>query len=545
MYKYFGVIYMNQIIETSLSGDDLLRSPILNKGTAFTAEEREAFNLLGKLPPKIETLTEQATRAYQQFQDQLSKLAKYVFLNDLHNCNETLFYKLVGDHLTEMMPIIYTPVVGEAVQEFNAEYRRPRGLFISYPDKDKIAQILANVPDDIDIVLVTDSEAILGLGDQGVGGIDICIGKLAVYTLCAGLNPHKALPIVLDVGTNNKTLLDDPYYLGWKHQRITGSEYDDFIDTFVRAVQKRFPNVLLHWEDFACNTARRNLLRYRSKMCTFNDDMQGTGAVVLAALLTATARLDQKLSEQKIVFFGAGTSATGIADQICDAMVREGISIQEARDKVYLLDRWGLITENSENVTSFQKIYAKDLANMGLLEVVQKVKPTILIGVSTKGGAFSEDIVKAMADNVAHPIIFPLSNPTAKSEAIPADIARWTNGKALVATGSPFDGVSQCNNAFVFPGIGLGVIAVKARRLTSEMIWAGCCALAKCVPTTRDITAPLLPKLEDIQAVSRFVAAAVAEQAIVDGIAPHADVEREILNIIWRPKYVPYRLIKK
>ncbi|MGD9152846.1 MAG: NAD-dependent malic enzyme [Gammaproteobacteria bacterium] len=536
---------MNQIIETSLSGDDLLRSPVLNKGTAFTAEERETFNLLGKLPPKIETLTEQATRAYQQFRNQPSELAKYFFLNDLHNCNETLFYKLVGDHLTEMMPIIYTPVVGEAVQEFNAEYRRPRGLFISYPDKDKIAQILANVPDDIDIVLVTDSEAILGLGDQGVGGIDICIGKLAVYTLCAGLNPHKALPIVLDVGTNNKTLLDDPYYLGWKHQRITGSEYDDFIDTFVRAVQKRFPNVLLHWEDFACNTARRNLLRYRSKMCTFNDDMQGTGAVVLAALLTAAARLDQKLSEQKIVFFGAGTSATGIADQICDAMVREGISIQEARDKVYLLDRWGLITENSENVTSFQKIYAKDSANMGLLKVVQKVKPTILIGVSTKGGAFSEDIVKAMADNVAHPIIFPLSNPTAKSEAIPADIARWTNGKALVATGSPFDGVSQCNNAFVFPGIGLGVIAVKARRLTSEMIWAGSCALAKCVPATRDITAPLLPKLEDIQTVSRFVAAAVAEQAIIDGMAPHADVEREILNTIWRPKYVPYRLIKK
>ncbi|MGD9107905.1 MAG: NAD-dependent malic enzyme [Gammaproteobacteria bacterium] len=536
---------MNHIVETSLFGDDLLRSPVLNKGTAFTAEERETFNLLGKLPPKIETLTEQVTRAYQQFQNQPSELAKYTFLNDLHDRNETLFYKLVGDHLTEMMPIIYTPVVGEAVQEFSAEYRRPRGLFISYPDKDKIAQILANVSDDIDIVLVTDSEAILGLGDQGVGGINICIGKLAVYTLCAGLNPHKALPVVLDVGTNNQALLNDPCYLGWKHPRITGSEYDDFIDTFVRAVQKRFPNVFLHWEDFARDTARENLLRYRSKMCTFNDDMQGTGAVVLAALLTATKRLDQKLSEQKIVFFGAGTSATGIADQICDAMVREGISIQEARDKVYLLGRRGLITENLDNVTSFQKVYAKDLANMDLLEVVQKVKPTVLIGVSTVGGAFSEDIVKAMADNVTHPIIFPLSNPTAKSEAIPADIAQWTNGKALVATGSPFDGVSQCNNAFVFPGIGLGVIAVKARRLTSEMIWAGCCALTKCVPTTQDIAAPLLPGLEDIQAVSSKVAAAVAKQAIIDGVAPQIDIEQAVFDAIWRPKYVPYQLIKK
>jgi malate dehydrogenase (oxaloacetate-decarboxylating) len=529
-------------ITTNLSGDDLLHLAALNKGTAFTAEERIAFGLLGKLPPKIETLAEQATRAYQQFKNQPTKLAQHTFLNDLHNDNETLFYKLITEHLPEMMPIVYTPVVGEAIQKFSAEYRRPRGIFISYPNKDKIAQILDNYTEkDIEVILVTDSGGILGIGDQGVGGINICIGKLAVYTLCAGLNPHKMLPVVLDVGTNNETLLNDPQYLGWKHPRITGKDYDDFIDAFVTTVQKKFPNVFLHWEDFARDTARKNLDRYRDKICTFNDDMQGTGAVVLAALLSATKILGQKLSEQRIVFFGAGTSATGIADQICDSMVREGSSMQEARDRVYLLGRRGLITNDLDKVTPFQKIYAKDVAWQGkdLLSVVQQAKPTVLIGVSTVGGSFTEEIVKTMAKNAERPIIFPLSNPTDKSEAIPADIMQWTSDKALVATGSPFDGVSQCNNAFVFPGIGLGVMAVKAKRLTDEMIWAGCRALAECSPT--DSSSSLLPGLGNIQEVSHKVAIAVAKQAIAEGLAKSIDVEKAVNDAIWEPKYFLYK----
>jgi malate dehydrogenase (oxaloacetate-decarboxylating) len=525
-----------------------LQSSALNKGTAFTSEEREIFNLLGKLPPKVETLSEQVARVYQQFQNQPSKLAQHTFLNDLHNQNETLFYKLVSEHLAEMMPIVYTPVVGEAIEKFSAEFKRPRGIFITYSDKDKIAQILNNYTgEDVDVVLVTDSEGILGIGDQGVGGINICIGKLAVYTLCGRLNPHRMLPIVLDVGTDNEKLLNDPQYLGWKHPRIRGKEYDDFINAFVTAAQKKFPGSFLHWEDFARDTARKNLDRYREKICTFNDDMQGTGAVVLAALLVATMRLSQKLSEQKIVFFGAGTSATGIADQICDAMVREGISKQAARDRIYLLGRRGLITEDLDKVTPFQQIYAKnvDWPNRDLLSVVQHVKPTVLIGVSTVGGAFNEEIVKTMAANVENPIIFPLSNPTSKSEAIPADIMKWTKDLALVATGSPFPKVSQCNNAFVFPGIGLGVVAVKPRLLTDEMIWAGCCALVECVPIAQNVAAPLLPKLENIQQVSRKVALAVAQQAVADGLAEKIDVVKAVDQTIWQPEYIPYKKSKK
>lgn len=549
-----------QTIVTELNGDQLLRSSRLNKDTAFTLTEREQFNLLGKLPPRVESLTEQAERAYQQYLEQDSPLAKYIYLNDLHDRNETLFYKLVSNHLPEMMPIVYTPTVGEAIQKFSAEYRRPRGLFITYPDKDRIEEILANwepSPSTMDIIVVTDSEGILGIGDQGVGGINICVGKLAVYTLCAGINPHRVLPIVLDVGTNNELLLNDPNYLGWRHERVTGQEYDDFIDAFVTAVRKKFPWVFLHWEDFGRDTARKNLNRYYMQMCTFNDDMQGTGAVVLAALLSAIQILQQKLSAQRIVFFGAGTSATGIADQICAAMMREGLSQEEARERIYLVGRRGLITENLTNVMQFQYVYAKsrqhiqaweitDDRHIELLEVINNARPTVLIGCSTVAGAFTEEIVKTMHKNTEHPVIFPLSNPTARSEAVPADILRWTAGKALVATGSPFAEVSQCNNAFVFPGIGLGVIAVKAKRLTNDMIWAGCQALTDCSPVQQGSKTLLLPGLNDIQAVSFKVAVAVAQQAIAEGLAqPVVDITQQVQATMWQPQYYCYKKLRK
>lgn len=553
-----------QNIATSMTGKQLLDVSSLNKDTAFSAEERTNFKLYGKLPPRVESIEEQAERAYQQYLDQPAPLAKYTFLNSLHDSNETLFYYLVNKHLKEMMPIVYTPTVGESIQKYSAEYRNPRGLFISYPDQDHIEEILDNrEPENVDIIVVSDSEGILGIGDQGVGGINICVGKLAVYTLCAGLNPHRVLPIVLDVGTNNELLLDDPKYLGWRHNRIAGQEYDDFIDKFVQAVRKKFPNIFLHWEDFGRDTARRNLDRYYGEMCTFNDDMQGTGAVVLAALLSATKRLKQKLSEQKIVFFGAGTSATGIADQICDVMVKEGLTIEEARERIYLIGRRGLISDNLENVTGFQKIYAAkqdqikdwqvtDKMHISLLEVVKNARPTMLIGCSTVGGSFTEEIVKEMAQHAEYPVIFPLSNPTSNSEAVPADILKWTNGKALVATGSPFDDVdingkiikiSQCNNAFVFPGIGLGVIGVKAKRLTDSMIWAGCSALTECSGISQDLTAPLLPGLKDIKEVSFKVAVAVAKQAIADGVAESVDVEQAIRAVMWEPQYYPYKKV--
>jgi malate dehydrogenase (oxaloacetate-decarboxylating) len=547
-------------IETALTGNQLLENYALNKGTAFTQAERESFELLGKLPLRIETLEEQVKRVYQQFKKIPSALAKNIYLNELHDQNETLFYKLTDDHINEMLPIVYTPTIGDAVENFSLEFRHPRGLFISYSDQEHIEKILdAYSSDNIDVIVVTDGEGVLGIGDQGVGGIHISIGKLAVYTLCAGINPNRVLPIQLDVGTNNEALLNDPMYLGWKHERIVGEDYDNFIGAFVSAVQKKFPNIYLHWEDFGRDTARKNLDRYRNKMCTFNDDMQGTGAVVLSALLSASKLLKQDLTEQRIVFLGAGTSATGIADQIRDAMIRQGLSDDAARDRIYLLGRRGLITDELSDVTSFQKIYAKKQNEISawevkdgaldLLTVIKNVKPTILIGCSTVGGAFTEEIVKTMAEHVEHPIIFPLSNPTKKAEAIPADILSWTKGNALIATGSPFDPVefgskkiqiSQCNNSFVFPGIGLGVIAVKAKQVTDGMIWAGCQALTECVLVEQDFSSPLLPDLDNIKEVSMKVATAVAKQAIAEGVADDVDIKKAIESTIWEPRYYPY-----
>jgi malate dehydrogenase (oxaloacetate-decarboxylating) len=523
---------------------NILTNSATNKDTAFTYEERISLNLLGKLPPKIETIEEQCKRSYAQYQELPNNLAKYIYLNELHNRNETLFYRLVGEYLAEMMPIVYTPTVGEAIQKFSHIYQSHRGLIISYENKDHFEKIFADYSStDIDMIVVSDAEGILGIGDQGVGGIYICIGKLAVYTLCGDINPNRVLPIQLDVGTNNEKMLNDPMYLGWRHERIHGQEYDDFIDIFVKGVRKKFPNIFLHWEDFGRDTARRNLERYQNEMCTFNDDMQGTAVITLAAVLSALVVTGQKISEQRIIFHGAGTSASGIAERICAAMVKQGLSMEEARAKIWMLGRHGLLMPDSPKTAPFQEAYMRseaeiatweltDKNNIDLLTVVKNVKPTILIGCSTVGGAFTEEIVKTMTKHIERPIILPLSNPTSNSEADPADVAKWSNNKALVATGSPFPNTAQCNNAFAFPGIGLGIIAVKARRVTDNMLDAACQAITASSPVEQ-----LLPALENVKQVSYNVAVAVAKQAIADGVADQVDAEQAIKDTMWEAKY--------
>lgn len=551
-------------LHKDMVGKRLLSAPKLNKGNAFTLKEREALGLLGKLPDAVETLQEQVDRHYQQFSEIKTDLAKNIYLNQVHEKNETLFYALVGQHLEEMLPIVYTPTIGEAVEKFSLEMRVPRGLFISYENKDRIEEILDNrVNPEIDLILVTDGEGVLGIGDQGIGGMDIAIGKLMVYTLCAGINPHRVLPIQLDVGTNNQKLLDDPMYLGMRKKRITGKDYDDFIDSFVKAVMKKFPKVYLHWEDFGRSNARKNLERWRPHLLTFNDDMQGTGATALACGLSAVLAKNEVMADQRIVFFGAGTAGCGIADQYCAAMMREGLSEEEARARIYLIDRPGLLVDGMDDVQDFQAPYAKsrqevetwgvsNWQSISLLEAVKHSKATILIGASGVHGAFSDDVIKAMAANNAHPIIFPLSNPTPLSEAEPKRILELTDGKAIVATGSPFDAVkigdrmiriSQSNNAFVFPGLGLGAIAVKAKHMTDNMIWAACQALSELSPARKDKSAPVLPDINDARDVSLHIAKAVAEQAIKDGEADACDVDHAIRTVRWEAKYYPYEVV--
>lgn len=554
-----------EYLETSLSGKPLLTTPQLNKGTAFTSQERHDFGLIGKLPIRVEELHEQTMRAYLQYKSYDTLLQKNIYLNNLHNSNEVLFYKLIQDHIQEMMPVIYTPIVGTAVVEFSKQFRHPRGLYIAYPNRKYIKEILKNRSNsDIELIVVSDGEGVLGIGDQGVGAMDIPIAKLMVYTIAAGINPLHTLPILLDVGTNNQTLLDDPLYLGWRNNRIEGSDYDDFIGEFVTAVQEEFPNIYLHWEDFGRKNARRNLDRYRNDICTFNDDIQGTGVVTLAALLAAVRATNLDLGQQRVVIFGAGTAGIGIADQICDAMMRQGVPEEQARSCFWVLDRSGLLTENSLNSSPEQKRYARKVDEqaswelthppfISLEDVVANVKPTILIGSSTSPGAFTETIVREMAKHVERPIIFPLSNPTEKSEARPDDLIRWTNGKALIATGSPFEPVefegkkipiAQCNNALVFPGIGLGVIAVKSKLVTDEMLWSACEETVICSPILHDPNGPLLPSFDQAPKLSREIAKAVAQEAINENLVQvplNKPVEKIIDEMIWHPTYLPYR----
>jgi malate dehydrogenase (oxaloacetate-decarboxylating) len=539
----------------------LLDTPILNKGSAFTDDERRQFGLLGLLPYHSSTTDEQLVRTYENYQSKESDVERFIFLTALQDRNETLFYRLVHDHISEMMPIIYTPTVGAACQKYSHIFRRPRGLYIAYPHKEEIARILENAPPgNVDVIVVTDGERILGLGDLGVGGMGIPVGKLSLYTLCAGIHPATTLPILLDVGTDNQKLLNDPLYLGWRHERVRGDEYDSFIEAFVTAVQEKFPKVLLQWEDFSKNNASRLLNRYRDRLCTFNDDIQGTGAVTLAGLLAAMKVLKSRLSEQRIVILGAGSSGIGISDQICKAIQREGHSESDARGRLYLVDSRGLVQASRNDLGSFKQRYAvslESLATWQLLtpgqftfaDVVNNVHPTVLIGTSAQTGAFSEDLVREMATHAARPIIFPLSNPTSKCEAQPSDILTWTNGRALIATGSPFAPVSsngatitigQCNNSFIFPGVGLGILASGAQRVTDEMFVAAALSLSERSPALKDETASLYPPLEQVREVSMGVALAVGLEAQRSGLAEETtldELQQRIANRSWSPHY--------
>lgn len=553
-------------IETPLTGSDLLSSPKLNKGCAFSKEERNTFALNGLLPSQIETLQQQVSRMYMQYGEHKTALGKNIYLNVLHDYNETLFYKLVSDHLDEMLPIIYTPTVGEAVQRFSLEHRKTKGIYIGYEDRDRIEQILNNrLPSEVDISVVTDGEAVLGIGDQGIGGINISIAKLMVYSLCGGINPYRTLPIQLDVGTNNPHLLNDPMYLGWRHERITGQAYNDFIDAFVTAMKKLFPHIYLHWEDIGRNNARRILHHYRDSVCSINGDMQSTAVVGVSCVLSGIIASGIPLKDHRIAILGAGNAGVGIADHIHDALVREGLSSEEAYNHFWLIDKDGLLTE-ADDVQDFQKPYirkndeirqweCRSETQITLYDVVKNVKPTILIGCSTVAGAFTEEIVKLMHQHVPRPIIMPLSNPTSLSEAHPADLLNWTNANALIATGSPFDPVTvadktyrvaQSNNAFAFPGIGLGATIAKAKKVSDGMLWAATQALSECSPVNQDKMAPLLPKLSESRMVSARVGLAVAEQARTEGLAQipdSIDISNLIKKSMWIPTYYPYKKI--
>ncbi|QBF82053.1 NAD-dependent malic enzyme [Shewanella maritima] len=542
----------------------MLESPLLNKGTAFSEEERIFFNLEGLIPWEIETIEEQAERAYQQYTSFNNDLDKHIYLRNIQDTNETLFYRLVRNHISEMMPIIYTPTVGLACERFSKDYRRNRGLFISYPNKDRIDDILNNsTRHKVKVIVVTDGERILGLGDQGIGGMGIPIGKLSLYTSCGGISPAYCLPITLDVGTDNPHLLEDPMYMGWPHQRIVGEEYDAFVEEFMQAVHRRWPDALIQFEDFAQKNAMPLLERYKDKYCTFNDDIQGTAAVTVGSLLAACKAAKTKLSQQRITFLGAGSAGCGIAEAIIAQMVSEGISETQARSQVFMVDRWGLLQDNMPNLLPFQQkltqkaevidSWKHDGENVSLLDVVNNAKPTVLIGVSGAPGLFTEEIIRAMHSHCPRPIVFPLSNPTSRVEATPKNIIHWTDGQALVATGSPFEPVvyndetfhiAQCNNSFIFPGIGLGVLSCGAARVSDEMLMASSRALAECSPLGESGEGSLLPDLEDIQKVSKYIAFAVAKKAIEEGHALPCDDEllkQRIENNFWEPEYRRYK----
>jgi len=542
-------------------GMDLLDRALLNKGTAFTDAERSGYGLHGLLPPQVETLEEQVVRAYEAYRRKEDDLERHIYLRALQDTNEVLFYRLLLDHIAEMTPIVYTPVVAQACEQFSHIYRRPRGLFISYPLRDSIPALLRSRSNkDVDVIVVTDGERILGIGDQGAGGLGIPIGKLSLYTLIGGIHPARALPIVLDVGTNNPERLKDPEYLGWRHERITGQDYFDFVDQFVQAVKQELPGVCLQWEDFATPHARPILQRYQDQLLTFNDDIQGTSAVALGAILGAVKVTGKSLKEQQIVMLGAGSAGIGVADGLREAMKGEGLAEREARDRFWVVDKDGLLHSGRTDLTSEQRVYAQPESrvsgwprtsngHIGLADVIGKIEATILIGLSTVGGAFSEPVVREMARKAERPIIFPLSNPTTKSEAKAGDLIHWTDGRALVATGSPFAPVNyggrtipiaQCNNVYIFPAVGLGVVASGAQRVTEAMMLAAARALGGNSPALKDSSASLLPPLAEIRRVAADIAFAVGIEAQKDGVAPKIsedELRRRVREVQWTPAY--------
>ncbi|HLY42497.1 MAG TPA: NAD-dependent malic enzyme [Terracidiphilus sp.] len=555
------------VIRTRLASYDLLLHPRLNKGTAFTESERDTFSLHGLLPPHVGTLEDQRERRLKALRAQPTSFGKYALMRDLQDSTEVLFYSLIAHHMEELLPVVYTPAVGEGCQRFSEIWRKPRGLFISYPNKDRIPQMLADPRyDPIRCIVVSDGERILGLGDQGAGGMGIPIGKMALYTALGGIPPEHCLPILLDVGTDNEALLNDPIYIGWQHHRVRGKEYDDFVESFVSAVERRWPHILLQWEDFAGTNALQLLDRYRNRLCTFNDDIQGTAAVTTATLLAAVKATGIPLSRQIIAMFGSGSAGIGIVDLLIAAMKEEGLSEAQARTRIYSFNRYGLLIEGGRGIRPSQEPLLRkrsDIAgwqlsegdDISLLDVVRNAGITVLVGVSAQVGSFTREIVETIARNAQRPIIFPLSNPTSKSEAVPADLMQWTEGRALIGTGSPFAPVeahgkqvpvSQVNNSYIFPGLALGILVSRANRVSDAMIMAAAKALAGISPAIQEPDAPLLPPISDARKVSMLVAEAVGAQAIAEGVAGVADeatLKSDLRQYVWEPVYKTYERI--
>ncbi|MBB5211597.1 NAD-dependent malic enzyme [Microbulbifer hydrolyticus] len=542
------------------AGPSLLEMPLLNKGSAFSLQERIEFNLVGLLPNNVESISEQVRRAYHQYQQCRTDLERHIYLRAIQDDNETLFFRLIEQHIEEMLPIIYTPTVGAACEEFSNIYRNHRGLFVSYPDRKHMDDILRSATkENVKVIVVTDGERILGLGDQGIGGMGIPIGKLSLYTACGGISPAYTLPVTLDVGTNNRTLLNDPMYMGWRNERISQDEYDAFIEEFVAAVKRRWPKVLVQFEDFAQTNAMPLLNRYRDKICCFNDDIQGTASVALGTMLAACKAKDEKLSKQKVLVVGAGSAGCGIAEQVVSAMVNDGLSEAEARARIFMFDRYGLVTSDMKGLHDFQEKLAQDpekypqAPEWDLENLIAKVKPTMLIGVSGQGGLFTQPVIEALHKGCKRPLVMPLSNPTSRAEATPEEVLTWTGGDAMVATGSPFEPVeldgnkypiAQCNNVYIFPGIGLGVIAAGANRVTENMLMAASNALAENAPVVKEGSGALLPSLSNIREVGKAIARAVGKQAQEDGVAPgitEEKLEKNIEKNFWSPNYRRYR----
>mgnify|MGYP003684130001 FL=1 len=551
---------------TAYSGSALLETPLLNKGSAFTVEERQAFNLAGLLPPRYETIEEQVSRAYMQYKSFDTAINKHIYLRVIQDNNETLFYRLLQQHLEEMIPIIYTPTVGDACEQFSDIYRSARGLFISYNDRYQLDDVLRNATKrKVKVIVVTDGERVLGLGDQGIGGMGISIGKLSLYTACGGISPAYTLPVMLDVGTNNEKLLNDPMYMGLRQKRVGQAEYDEFVELFIQAVKRRWPEAIIQFEDFAQPNAMPLLQRYREQVCCFNDDIQGTAAVTVGTLLAACRSKNTRLSEQKVVFVGAGSAGCGIAEQVISQMVAEGITEQQARSQIYMIDRLGLLTDNTPGLRDFQQALTQSSAAIEgwsysgefptLLDVMNCAAPGVLIGVSGQAGLFTEAVVRAMKAGVSTPIIFPLSNPSRQVEATPEQVISWTDGDVIIATGSPFAPVSyngkqfaiaQCNNSYIFPGIGLGVIACKARIISDEMLRAASKTLANASPLANNGSGGLLPAFTELAALSKQIAFNVAKVAMAQGLALELDdalLQQKIDDNFWLPEYRQYKRV--